>query len=132
MMDTEFVPERFFRRQGFKAVPEWAILFLMTAILLFEFSTADNCRRNRLMKKKIEMYKANLYAFEDYFNTRVIVLFVLDIPRHSIPAFVSQQGSGIEAFYFTDLASFMNVEMGKQLSAPIYTWGGDGKKHPLR
>ena len=131
-MDAEFVSERFFRRQGFKAVPEWAILFLLTAILLFEFSTADNCRRTRLMKKKVATYKTSLSTFEDYFDTRAIVLFVLELPRHSIPAFVAQHGSGIEAFYFTDLASFMNVEMGKQLSAPIYIWGGDGKKHPLR
>jgi hypothetical protein len=132
MMDAEFVPERFFRGQGFKAVPEWAILFVLKVILLFEYSTSDNCRRTRLMRKKINTYKSNLSAFEEYFEAKPVVLFLLEIPAHAIPAFVARHGPGIDAFYFTDLASFMNVEPGKQLSAPIYTWGRDGKKYSLR
>ena len=36
-----------------------------------------------------------------------------------------------EAFYFVDLTSFMDVEIGEQLHAPIYFWGGDGMHYPL-
>jgi hypothetical protein len=55
------------------------------------------------------------------------VLFVLDVPKYAVPSFFQQD----EAFYFVDLDSFMNVEEGEQLAAPIYVWGGDGNKYPL-
>ena len=127
----EVVSERFFRKMKFGVVPEWAIIFPLRTILLFEYSTADNFRRQRLMKSKVRKYKQAYERFESYFEVKAIVLFVFDAPKHEVKRFVEEQRNGKELFYFTDLDSFMTVE-GNVLSEPIYFWGGDGKRYPLK
>ena len=111
-------------------VQVWAFILPLGTILLFEYSTADNFRRRRLMKNKVRKYKQTINKFESYFEAKAIVLFVFDAPKHEVKRFVEEQRNGKELFYFTDLDSFMNIE-GNVLTAPIYYWGGDGKKYPL-
>ena len=128
--EGNFLPERLFRQIGFGAVPEWAVIFNQI-IILFEFSTADNFRRRAIMKKKIDQYRASLPSIESYFEAKGLVLFVIDTPPQMLNPFIQENRIGIEEFHFTDLASFLDVGYGNQLTAPIYLWGGDGKKHPL-
>jgi hypothetical protein len=124
----EFVSERFFREFNFKPIPEWAVKY-DKGIILFEYSTADNFRRSQLMKKKVQQYQQNLHQFEQYFGKSAGVLFVFQAPRDKVEKFVQENGD--ESFYFVDLDSFMRVERGGQLQAPIYFWGGDGQSYPL-
>ena len=125
----KFVSERFFRDAGFGAVPEFACLY-DKSMILFEYSTADDFRRVYRMKKKIKQYKDNLEKIEDYFGKTAIVLFVFQAPPHRVKSFVNKYGRH-HSFYFTDLDSFIDTPFQKQLSHPIYIWGGDGKKYPL-
>jgi hypothetical protein len=130
--EGEVVAERFFleSKDAFTLVPDWAVL-LEDSVLLCEYSTADNCGRKRLMQKKIEQYQHNLPAFEDYFETLTLALFILDIPCYEVKRFVQAHDTG-DIFYFTDLASFIATPKGKELEAPIYLWGGDNQTYSLR
>jgi len=83
------------------------------------------------MQKKADQYRSGIRSIEDYFEAKALVLFVLDVPQHSVKRTAQKLCSNGEQFYFVDLQTFMGVEIGKQLSAPIYIWGGDGEKYPL-
>ena len=126
--DGKFISERFLREVGFKKVPEWAVIW-EDIILCFEYGTADNFRRTRLMKKKINQYRTSLERIGDFFNTQPIVLFVFDAPRYKVKYFADRYGRHY-SFYFIDLDSFRAARRGEQLSIP-YIWGGDGKNYPL-
>lgn len=128
--DGEFISERFFRSIGFKVVPEWAVIYPTSRdMILFELPMADNFKRTWLMKKKLTNYRKNMETFEEYFEANPYVLFVIDAPGPKVKAFAKK--NVLDAFFFTDLGSFLNIEKGKQLQAPIYIWGGDGKRGPL-
>jgi hypothetical protein len=100
-------------------------------MLMFEYSTADNFRRNRLMRKKLTAYRKHLPSIETWFDANGRVLFVFDAPRHRVKSFVRPQGHLDDPFYYVDLKSFMDVQIGGQLTAPIYFWGGDGRSCSL-
>jgi hypothetical protein len=68
-------------------------------------------------------------TFKEFFECNPFVLFVIDAPGDQVKTFTKKKG--LDAFFFTDLASFRSVETGKQLQAPTYIWGGDGKRGPL-
>jgi hypothetical protein len=127
----EIISERFFRSLSFEAVPEWGVIYPSGNMLLFEYSTSDNCRRSRVMRKKADQYRSGVRSIEDYFEASPLVLFVLDVPQHSVKGMAQKLSDNGNQFYFVDLKTFMGVEIGKQLTAPIYIWGGDGEKYPL-
>jgi hypothetical protein len=115
---------------AFKVVPEWAVIYPNSRdMILFEYSTADNFKRKRLMNKKLASYKENMETFKEYFECNPFVLFVIDAPGDQVKAFTKKKG--LDAFLFTDLVSFRSIETGKQLQAPIYIWGGNGEKGSL-
>lgn len=126
--EGEFISESFFRTINLGSVPEWGVIYDNT-LLLFEYGTADNFRRTRLMKKKLTQYKKALPRFDAYFEKKTVILFVFDAERYRVEYFCNRYGSN-ERFYFCDLASFRNVTTGKQLIAPIYFWI-DGKRYSL-
>jgi hypothetical protein len=109
-------------------VPEWGVIY-DGKILLFEYSTADNFRRTMLMKKKVAQYIESIPRFKSYFGKEVVVLFVFAGERYKVKYFCEKYGQHPK-FYFCDLASFFDVELGGQLSTPIYYWK-DGRSYPL-
>ena len=130
-IEADFVSENYFRRCGFQAVPEWAVtLSGSESIVHFEYSTADNFRRRRLMNHKIAQYKNAHDRLEEHFGKRPLILFVFDAPEYAIRNFLKNKDE-LDAFYFTDYESFFSVPKGQQLLAPIYIWGGDREKYPL-
>lgn len=126
--DGQFIPERFFRTINLESVPEWGAIYDNT-LLVFEYCTADNFRRRRLMKKKVETYKRVLPKFRDYFEKEPIVLFLFDAEPYRVKYFVERYGRH-ERFYFCDLTSFNSASLGEHLTAPIYFWM-DGERYPL-
>jgi hypothetical protein len=84
--EGEFIPESFFRAINLGSVPEWGVIY-GDKILLFEYSTADNFRRTRLMKKKIETYRKVLPKFHDYFEKEPIVLFLFNADEYRVKYF---------------------------------------------
>lgn len=126
--EGEFISENFFRALNLGCVPEWGVIY-ETTLLAFEYSTADNFRRTRLMKKKIDQYRISLNKFDSHFEKNTVVLFLFDASQHQVKFFGEKYGK-YERFYFCDLDSFKKVKIGKQLAAPIYYWL-DGKRYPL-
>lgn len=125
----EAVGENTFRQQKFGVVPEWAIIYPNGTMLLFEYCTADNVGRNGLVVKKVNFYRKYLRDIEEHFGSSAVVLFVLDTNdalRHAL------RSAGASFAYFVDLKTFAKVEAGNHLTAPIYFWGGDGKRYPLK
>jgi hypothetical protein len=128
--EGEFLSERFLRSLGLKAVPEWAVIYPTSRhMILFEYSTADNFKRKRLMNKKLTSYRESLETFTEYFECIPFVLFVIEASDQQVKAFAKKKN--LDDFFFTDLAAFTSIETGRQLQAPIYIWGGDGKRGPL-
>lgn len=125
--EGEFISESFFRKTGFKSVPEWAVVYGKT-ILLFEYSTADNFRRTLLMKKKVNTYSKELQRFADFFHKDPIVLFVFDTMLYKVTYFVQKYCTD-HRMYFCDLKHFLATE--NPLTASIYMSGMDGKPYPL-
>lgn len=126
----QLVSERFFRQMKFGAVPEWGMLF-SSGMLLFEYSTADNFSRRRLMNTKLRQYRESVFKIEDFFDAQAIVLFLFDTETHKLKHFVSEYCQDDIQFYFASLDAFKRVKRGKHLNSPIYIWAGDGKKYPL-
>jgi len=125
----EFIPEGFFREKRFKAIPEWAVKYEKNMIL-FEYSTADNFRRKRMMKDKIKSYEQELDKFAQTFQVKPYVLFLLGAPRHRVENFGYVFGD--ENFFFVDQHTFFSVPVTEQLTREIYIWGRDGEVIPLK
>ena len=129
------------------ALPEAGIRYSeeRNTMLLFEYSTKHNFFITGNMTGKLTAYKKNLWRIAKKFSAKPIVVFTIDIPKETLERFVlrvSQAGSVADApsegghpltpFFFVDYDSFLKVPIGEQLTAPIYFWGVDGKKYPLR
>lgn len=143
-MEGVVVAEKYFT--GLGSVPEWGIIYPDGKMLLFEFSTKNNFFFTRKMQSKLQAYNKNLEMIEAKFNTKAIVVFVIDIPRETLKRWVgvqrevgssagvpaSDEGDGFpsDPFYFVDYETFLKVPIGDQLKAPIYFWM-DGKEYPL-
>jgi hypothetical protein len=128
-MDSSFLPEKYFRavKLGTSGVPEWGIVYPEGSVLLYEHCTEDNFYRPGHVNRKVNRYQAKLNDFEEHFKCRGIFLFVLDIPRKVVENFVRTLMPTQNAFFFTDYETFLTVPLGKQLTAPIYIWGQDGR-----
>ena len=127
---VQFYSESQLRGLKFGAVPEWGALFPNGKLLLFEYSTADNLKRKKLMERKIEQYETNLYKFDEYFRAESLVLFVLEANRFKVEKF-AEINKG-ERLFYCDLNSFLDVGNCAQLSTPIYIWGHDGGSYALK
>jgi hypothetical protein len=135
-MDGVAVAERFF--YGLGSVPEWGILYPNGTMLLFEFCTKSNFFFSGNMKGKLQAYQRNIEKIEARFNTKAIVVFVIDVPKEVVERYAgsleSQAGSEehfLSKSFFTDYKTFLNVPIGDQLKTPIYYWGFDGELYPL-
>ncbi len=123
------IAERYLR--GHNIVPEWAILYPNKRLMLFEFCTKDNFKRRAIFKSKITRYQNNLDDLIIKFAEDGFVLFVIDALREEIVEFLKHTSTG-EKFMFCDYKTFLSVPYGKQITEPIYIWGGDSKSYPLR
>lgn len=121
-----YISEGFFRRHGHKAIPEWGIIHT-NGTLLFEYTTADNFRRMKLMNRKLDMYRQELKRFQGIFHNP-FYLFVIEAPKHEVVRFAERLD---ENFYVVDSGTFFDVPPGEQLTTKAYTWGGDGRTYPL-
>lgn len=124
--EGDYIPESYFRRYGYKAIPEWGIVY-PNSTLLFEYATADNFRRTKAMNQKIQIYRKELVRFRQVFKTP-FYLIVIDAPRYEVQWFSEKLD---ENFFVVYKQSFFEAEKGKQLTESIYIWGGDGKSIPL-
>jgi hypothetical protein len=128
----EVVSEKAFRHYGWGCVPEWGIRYPNGKALLLEFCTESNVYARGNLSSKITRYEKNLWKLSLGLEAEPVVLFVLDIPRPEIEMLVKTSNLGTDPFFFVDYASFQNVPTKKQLTAPIYLWGGNGKTYPLK
>jgi hypothetical protein len=129
-MEGEIYPERYF--YGLQSIPEWAIHYPTNKLLLFEFCTKDNTLRKHVIKGKLTRYRKNLpYIEEKFAEASAIVLFVMAVSRNLVERFVSEVMPAGNPFFFTDYQTFLEIQIGEQLSVPIYIWGEDGISYPL-
>jgi hypothetical protein len=128
-MKAKVIEERFFYRCG--CVPEMGFFYPNGKMILIEFSTENDFTYNNRLKGKLAAYSRHLWQINEKFSSDSIVVFVLDVPRDRVENFVSDVKPVKLPVFFTDFESFKNVPVGKQLSAPIYIWGEDGKSYPL-
>lgn len=129
----EIVSELFFLEQKklFGCIPDWAVLY-PNMVMLCEYSTSDNFRRTRLMRQKLRSYRRYLDRFTGFFENDVSVLFIMDAPRHKVKQFTEATIVSTDTFfYFTDLASVLQVPKAKLLTSPLFIWGGDGQAKSL-
>jgi hypothetical protein len=127
-MAKKVVEERLYRGCG--CIPDFGVWY-QKKMLLVEYSTEDNFEQHNVIKEKLAAYRSHLYMINEKFNTTCILVFVIDITRRKLEQFVKEEMPiGLPAF-FTDYTTFKTVPIGKQLSAPIYIWGEDGKTYPL-
>ena len=124
--DGVYISERFFRRHGHRAIPEWGIVHT-NGTLLFEYTSADNFRRVKAMNRKLEMYRQELKSFQGMFHNP-FYLFVVEAPKHEVVRFAEKLD---ESFYAIDAQTFFEVPLGEQLTTCAYIWGGDGRTYPL-
>lgn len=125
----EAIGENEFRAQKFGVVPEWGIVYPNGTMILYEFCTADNAGRNGLVVKKTNFYRKYLDRIETHFDSKAIVVLLLDTKDALKHATASL---GAHFAYYVDLQTFAKVKTGDHLTAPIYIWGGDGNKYPLK
>jgi hypothetical protein len=125
-MNAAIIPSRFFR--GWGSVPEWGMQY-ENSVLLYEYSTRDNFYQT--IQEKIRRYKDSLDKFQQRVGRRVVVVFNIAVHRGNILAWILKyQPEG--PFMFIDEQTFNSMPIGKQLTAPIYLWGGDGQPYPLK
>lgn len=123
------ISENACRTEKFGVVFEWAALYPNRTMLLFEYCTEDNAGRSGLVTRKVNLYRRHLDAIEAHFSAQALVLFVLD-GKDALAHATENQGASFA--YFVDLETFMSMKMGKQLTAPIYIWGADGRRYPIK
>ena len=150
MAEGEIVPERKFR--GFGVVAEGGIRYSKerNTMLIFEYCTSKNFKHGGVMKSKITRYIKYLPLMEKKFGRRITVVFVLDIERSEVKAFVKRLGKlmdydgswerevgsvaddasasyegdsfPLDPFFFTDFETLKAVPTGQALKAKIYFW----------
>lgn len=131
MADSQIIDSREFIGLGVK--PDWAFRYRSSQnILLGEHITEDYFYRTTLIKLKIRKYTQHLEDIQEHFlGKSTAVLFVIDIPIAKVQQFVSRLVDIDARFFFTSFEVFLQAEVGKHLSSPIYIWGRDGKTYPL-
>jgi hypothetical protein len=121
----EYVSERYFRAAKYKPIPEFAVHYNGGdgVIFLFEYSTADNFRRIKLIEKKLQMYRENLDRFRKEWKAEPYVIVVIDGTEDAVDRLAGKYD--YNNFYFTTERLFYSVQLGEQLSSAIYTWRGE-------
>ena len=122
----EIIPERFFFGHG--AIADVGFRFPNGSLLCLEFCTHSNYFFSGNMRGKLDAYRRNIEKIEEEFNSEVVVLYVIDIPREQVRQFAMEVTD--DYCFFVDYSSFLSVPLGKQLQTPIYYWV-DGKEYPL-
>jgi hypothetical protein len=128
-MKAEIIEERHFAGCG--SIPEWGLRYDSGKMILYEYCTADNFTRTNMVKSKLAAYRNHLENINHKFNRKGIIVFVCDVPREKVTSYIEKNKPTGLPVYFTDYATFKTVEIGKQLSTPIYLWGEDGQSYPL-
>lgn len=117
-----YISERHFKAMKAKVVPEWGIVY-GDVLLLFEYSTADNFSRKKMIGRKLDNYRQTLDWFRKEFKAEPYLVYVIDAPEKDVVKYA--ESHDLNNFYFTDARQFYSVEEGKQLSARIYLWRGE-------
>jgi hypothetical protein len=125
---SKIIEERKFFGCG--SIPDFGIQY-SKATLLVEYSSRDNFYQHNVIKNKLSAYRHNLWKIEERFKTNGIIIFVIDIPRERLERFIGEMKPIDLPVFFVDFESFKSVDLGKQLSAEIYYFGGDGSIGPL-
>lgn len=128
-LQTEIIAERKF--VGCGTVPDFGVKFPNGKMILVEYTTKTEFSMKARIKNKLYKYQINLGKIEWNFDTKAMIIFVIDQPRENIERFVKKMIPIDLPVYFVDLESFKKVSIGEQLKAPIYIWGKDGESHPL-
>jgi len=124
------VGEDAFKAKKFGVIPEWGLIWPRKGtMLLFEFCTEDNATRSGMVPRKVNLYRRNLRKFETAYDATAVVVFVLDLSRADAEALASRCLHN-EPIFFTDYRTFLSLNYGEALTAPIYIWG-DGDTYPL-
>jgi hypothetical protein len=118
----DYVSEREFRAKRFKPVPEFAVRYGEVAIL-FEYSTANNFKRKKLIEKKLQAYKEGMGKFERELSAKPILVYVIEAPEWEVDKLAARYERN--DFFFCDSRMFYSTPTGEQLSKPIYTWRGE-------
>jgi hypothetical protein len=118
----EYVSEREFRANRFNPVPEFAVIY-DDVVLLFEYSTADNFGRKKMIGEKLKAYKNSLGKFKEEFEAEPYLVYVIDGHENEIERLASRHNKN--NFYFTSADRFYSVADKKQLDAEIYIWRGE-------
>jgi hypothetical protein len=128
-MRSEIIEERFF--YGCGSVPEWGLRYDSGKMILYEYCTEDNFFRSNVMRSKLAAYRQSLDTINRKFNREGIIVFVCDVPREKVVSFIEKIQPAFLPVFFTDVYTFSQVPIGRQLAAPIYLWGEDGQPYPL-
>ena len=121
------LPEKAFR--GYRRVPEFGILYKKT-LSLVEFSTKHDTEYSQKIRGKLIGYKECLTAIEHDFNTKAIVVFILDVTRDKVRRIIEKYRPEGQ-FFFCDFKTFKNTKLGDALISPIWIWT-DGKEYSLK
>ena len=133
--DGMIVAEKYF--YGLGCVPEWGIVYPEGKMLLFEFSTRNDFLVSGKVKGKLEAYKKHLERIEAKFNSKAVLVYVIDIPKETLKRFLLRErpAGSVAALspeiFFADYKTFLSIPIGEQLTASIYYWM-DGKQYALR
>lgn len=121
----EYVSEREFRAGGSKPVPEFGVRYGgdTAVLLLFEYSSADNFRRKKLMEKKVRAYVSAMVWFSLMYEAEPYLVCVIDANESEVERFAGRFDRNY--LYFADAHSFYSAPYGQQLSSQIYLWRGE-------
>ena len=114
------VREREFQGMGF--VPEFGIRYDKGTMLVVEYQRAASLPHT---PRKLARYDTYLPTLAANFDATIVPIIVID--ANLLPVW-----SAGMPYYFVTAEAFLRVPMGDQLTAPIYTWGVDGRQRPLR
>ena len=125
MAEGEIVPERKFR--SFGIVPEAGIRYSKErgTMIVFEHCTRKNFKHGGVMKSKITRYIKYLPLMEKKFGRRITVLFVLDIERSEVKAFVKRLEKLIGEVDFSGYDDTGEREDGSAGGVPPPPYEGD-------
>jgi hypothetical protein len=126
--EGEIIPEKSFTGCGL--VPDGGITYPNNTILLWEFSTKSNVLFHRLIEGKLRAYERNLPIIEEKFNGKAGVVYILDVDRATVERKL-EKWKDTGPYWFTDYETFLKVEIGNALTAPIY-FRPDGRVEPIK
>ena len=124
-MSGQIIEEKEF--VGYGCIPDFGIQYPNGEMLLVEYATKDNYTGRKVIKNKLTAYRNYLWLIEQKFKATSVLLYVIDISKETLEKFVNKLIPLDIPVYFVDYQTFKNVEIGKQLSAPIYIQGETGE-----